>query len=114
VLRTKILKFNSWLMYRLANINASAWVFYALVFLVIETLNFEVPKSPLGWINFCVQTLYQGAALPLCAFVAKVEGQETRRMIREMHEWLCETKDMEHEEIRLLHEESRCPFLRKK
>lgn len=79
-------RFNYWLMSALANANATAWAFYLLLFAVLKALTYQHPTDTIGWINYIVQTLYQGTALPLISFVAKLEGEKQSRKIDETHE----------------------------
>ena len=79
-------RFNYRLMSALANANATAWTVYVLIFAIIKVWTISPPHSLGEWLNAIVQTLYQGAALPLIAFVSKVSGESTDRKIDEIHE----------------------------
>lgn len=102
----KINNFNFWLMSGLANANATAWTFYLVTFAVLKTLSFQHPADAIGWINFVIQTLYQGAALPLISFVAKLEGAKQAKVILDTHE----TQLKEFAEIKELHTELRSDY----
>ena len=60
--------------------------FWVITVLVLAVLRFQVPGSPLEWIQYAVQTFFQGVALPVLAFVSKKEGDKSRKMNSETHD----------------------------
>jgi phosphotransferase system glucose/maltose/N-acetylglucosamine-specific IIC component len=70
----------------LANSLSTMAMFYGVGFLVVSILFFQMPKSPLEWVQYIVQSFFQGVALPVLAFVAKTEGLKTERILQETHD----------------------------
>jgi len=79
-------KFNDWLANILADWLSTMAMFYAVGFLVLSILFFQMPKTPLDWVQYIVQAFFQGVALPVLAFVAKKEGTKTERILQETHD----------------------------
>jgi hypothetical protein len=98
----KIDAFNYWLMSGLANANATAWTFYLLIFAVLKVWTINPPHSPLEWLNSVVQTLYQGSALPLLAFISKLQGDRQEKKIDETHEASIASRQQAAEERSLM------------
>ena len=87
-LNTKIANF-------LADWLSTMAMFYAITFLVISILFFQMPKTPLEWVQYIVQTFFQGVALPVLGFVSKVESNKTNLIIDDIHsKLLAEIKDL--------------------
>lgn len=70
----------------LAGILSSMWTFWILVALVWGSLLFQLPTGAQGWVQWIVQSFFQGVALPVLAFVAKLEGAKTIKMLQETHD----------------------------
>ena len=82
----KISAFNEWLASRLADALATMVMFFGVTFLTLSILFFQTPKTPLEWVQYLIQTFFQGVALPVLAFVAKIEGQRQQRLLQETHD----------------------------
>ena len=89
----RVNQFNYWLMSGLANANATAWTVYLLVFSIVKVWTISPPHTLGEWLTAIVNTLYQGAALPLISFVAKVEGQKSREESQKNNVLIQETHD---------------------
>lgn len=91
--------FNFKLANKLADMLSTMAMFYLITFLVFSILIFQMPKTPLEWIAFIVQTFFQGVALPVLAFVSKVESEKTNKIITDIYDrtldQLQEIKDMQ-------------------
>lgn len=59
------------------------WIVSGLVFAI---LFWQVPKSPLEWVMYVVQTVFQGIALPVLAIVSKREGAKQSKVLKETHD----------------------------
>ena len=79
-------KFNEWLAGKLADALATMVMFFGVTFLTLSILFFQTPKTPLEWVQYIIQTLFQGVALPVLAFVAKIEGERQRKLLQETHD----------------------------
>lgn len=82
----RLKRFNEWFGEKLSNILSSMGCFYIVVMLVIVPLFYDHPHDLVGWINYVVQTFFQGASLPLLGYVARLAGLITERMLRETHD----------------------------
>ncbi|MFA6075773.1 MAG: hypothetical protein WCV63_07655 [Negativicutes bacterium] len=79
-------KFNAWLAQKLAYWLATVAMFYAVTFLTLSILFFQTPQSALEWVQYSVQTFFQGVALPVLAFVAKISGERQEKILQETHD----------------------------
>jgi len=78
--------FNEWLAGKLADALATMVMFFGVTFLTISILFFQAPRTPLEWVQYIIQTFFQGVALPVLAFVAKIEGKKQQRLLQETHD----------------------------
>ena len=79
-------KFDEWLASKLADALATMVMFFGVTFLTLSILFFQTPRTPLEWVQYIIQTLFQGVALPVLAFVAKIEGERQRKLLQETHD----------------------------
>lgn len=86
----KIDIFNNWLANKLSDYLATMVCFYIVLALVLSILFLQLPRTPLEWIGFVIQTLFQGVALPVLAFVAKISGEKQERLLTETHDAVIE------------------------
>ena len=82
----KMKNFNSYLGDKLAFGLSTMTAFYIVTAFVLIPLLFQTPHDLVGWIQYVVQSLFQGAALPILAYVAKLEGAKTERVLTETHD----------------------------
>ena len=78
--------FNEWFAIKLANALATMVMFFGVTFLTLSILFFQKPTTPLEWVQYIVQTFFQGVALPVLAFVAKIEGNKQQKLLQETHD----------------------------
>lgn len=98
----------------LSDVLSSMCCFWLITVLVLAVLEFQTPHSPLEWIQYVVQTFFQGVALPVLAFVAKKEGDKSRKMNTETHDLVMkEFRDLKdlHEDLTVLMNRPRCAEL---
>lgn len=79
-------KINGWLATKMADYLATMAMFYGVTILTLSILLFQAPRSPLEWVQYAVQTFFQGVALPVLAFVAKISGEQQEKLLRETHD----------------------------
>ena len=105
-------RFNEWLATKLADALATMVMFFGVTFLTLSILFFQAPKTPLEWVQYIIQTFFQGVALPVLAFVAKIEGKKQQKLLQETHdavmtemkeikEMMAEMKNIEIEEKKI-------------
>ncbi len=78
--------FNEWLASKLADALATMVMFFGVSFLTLSILFFQTPRTPLEWVQYIIQTFFQGVALPVLAFVAKIEGNRQQKLLQETHD----------------------------
>ena len=79
-------KFKGWLANKLADYLATMAMFYGVTILTLSILLFQTPRSPLEWVQYIIQTFFQGVALPVLAFVAKISGERQEKLLQETHD----------------------------
>jgi hypothetical protein len=77
---------NQWLAFRLAGALATMVCFYVVLFVVLLPLLWQRPENPILWIIFLSSTVFQAAALPILAVVAKQQGDKSERLLQETHD----------------------------
>jgi len=82
--------FSEWLATKLADALANMVMFFGVTFLTLSILFFQTPHTPLEWVQYFIQTFFQGVALPILAFVAKIEGNRQRKLLQETHDTVME------------------------
>ena len=78
--------FSEWFATKLADALANMIMFFGVTFLTLSILFFQAPKTPLEWVQYIVQTFFQGVALPILAFVAKIESNRQQALLQETHD----------------------------
>lgn len=101
----KIKFFNDKLGEILALFLSSMGCFWIVFALVILPLFVEHPTTFIGWIQYIVQTLFQGVALPVLGYVGRAAGVVAERMAKETHEAVYLTRDTTLEELALIKNE---------
>lgn len=79
-------RFNGWVADRLAAGLSSMECFWLLVAIDWVALILQAPSGAQGWLQYLVQSVFQGVALPVLAFVAVREGSATRTLQQETHD----------------------------
>jgi uncharacterized sodium:solute symporter family permease YidK len=79
--------------------------FYLIFALVIVPLFFSAPQGFLAWVQYLVQSVFQGIALPVLGFVAKNVGESQEKILLETHDTVIEELALVKEELELAKEE---------
>jgi cell shape-determining protein MreC len=98
-------KLNDIIGYKLALWLSTMGCFYIIFALVIVPLFFQQPKGFIGWVTYIVQSVFQGAALPILGYVARVAGEKQENVLNETHDAVMEELAIVKEELGLAREE---------
>ena len=98
-------RFNDWLGDKLARGLSTMECFYIVAILVISILFIQMPKDPLGWVQYAVQAFFQGVALPVLGYVGWKSGERAEKTINGTHAIVMKELKMVQEELRLAREE---------
>lgn len=97
--------FNDWLGDRLAFWLSTMACFYVITALVIVPLFFQRPSGLVGWVQYIVQSIFQGVALPVLGYVARIAGEKQERVVTETHDTVMEELAIVKEELAIAREE---------
>lgn len=100
-------KFNNWLGDKLAFGLSTMAMFYVVSAFVILPLFLQRPHDLVGWIQYIVQSFFQGAALPVLGYVARKAGESQERVLLETHDTVMAEMRVVKEAVRLLHSEQK-------
>ncbi|MGC4378665.1 hypothetical protein WD019_17345 [Fictibacillus sp. Mic-4] len=78
--------------------------FYVVAALVIIPLFFQHPDTLVGWVQYIVQSIFQGVALPVLGYVARIAGENQEKIINETHDAVMEELTLVKEELALARE----------
>ena len=79
--------------------------FYFILALVIIPLFFQHPTGLVPWVQYLVQSIFQGIALPVLGYVARMSGEKQERVVNETHDAVMEELAIVKEELVLAREE---------
>lgn len=94
-------KFRKWmdeLAEAMSNALSSMTMFWIITLLVITPLFFTQPVGLVGWMQYVVSVFFQGVALPVLGYTAKLSGKRTDQIISKIEE-LSEKIDKRTEKI---------------
>jgi len=94
-----IYKFNEWLVNTLATSLSSISFVYICIIIDVTELLLQPPQTIQEWCTFLSQTVIQLVALPVLAFVSKLEGAKSERILRETHDEACEIHKETHSKL---------------
>jgi hypothetical protein len=97
--------FNDWLGNKLAIFLSTMLCFYLIFALVMVPLFFQHPTDLVGWVQYIVQSIFQGVALPILGYVAMKAGENQERVLNETHDTVMEELALVKEELQLAREE---------
>ncbi|MHB1651684.1 MAG: hypothetical protein ACYCVD_04295 [Desulfitobacteriaceae bacterium] len=98
-------RFNRWLGDKLAFGLSTMAAFYIVSAFVLIPLIWQHPEGLIGWVQFLIQSLFQGAALPVLGYVARVAGEKQERVLRETHDTVMAEMAIVKEELALARED---------
>jgi hypothetical protein len=98
-------RFNDWLGNKLAVTLSTMGCFYLIFALVIVPLFFQHPTDLVGWVQYIVQSIFQGVALPLLGYVSMKTGENQEKVLNETHDTVMEELALVKEELQLAREE---------
>lgn len=98
-------RFNNWLGDKLAFGLSTMAAFYIVTAFVLIPLIWQRPDGLIGWVQFLVQSLFQGSALPVLGYVSRIAGEKQEQVLRETHDVTLGEFDMIKEELALAREE---------
>lgn len=104
-IRQMVRRYNDWLGDRLAFWLSTMACFYLISALVLVPLFFQRPQGLVGWVEYVVQSLFQGVALPVLGYVARVAGEKQEKVLNETHDTVMEQLGVLKDELRLAREE---------
>ena len=81
---------------------AAFWIVSASVIL---PLFFQTPHDLVGWVQYLIQSFFQGAALPVLGYVSRIAGERQEKMLNETHDCVMQELDLVKEELALAREE---------
>ncbi len=96
--------FNEWLGDKLAIFLSTMGCFYLIFALVIVPLFFAHPNDLVGWVQYVVQSIFQGIALPILGYVAKKSGDNQENVLNETHDTVMKEFILIKEEMNALTE----------
>lgn len=86
-------RFNQWLGDKLSYILSTMAMFYGVSFLVLATLFFQTPTSPVTWIQYIISVFFQGVALPVLGYTARKSGELQAQLLSETHDTVMSELD---------------------
>ena len=85
-IRRRVSKLNECVAESLADGLSTMWCFWAILFLVTIPLVWQRPDTAYQWAQYLSTAVFQAIALPVLAFVAKVEAKRQIKLLRETHD----------------------------
>jgi hypothetical protein len=80
--------FNLWVGTKISVFLSSMGGFWIILMLTVVPLVKDRPHGLIAWTMYVIQTIFQGAALPLLGYVADRGSKEVGKLIREMHDMI--------------------------
>ena len=71
---------------KLSNALSSMIMFWIITLLVIIPLFWNQPKDLVSWMQYIVSVFFQGVALPVLGYTAKLSGKRTDEIINKIEE----------------------------
>jgi hypothetical protein len=75
---------------KLADILCTMAMFYGVTIFTLSILCFQTPRTPLEWVQYSIQTFFQGVALPVLGLVGKINGERQEKLLQETHDAVME------------------------
>lgn len=100
-----IRRFNDYIGDKLAFGLSTMAAFWIVSAFVVVPLLFQTPHDLVGWVQYLIQSFFQGAALPVLGYVSRVAGEKQERVLRETHDTVMTEMVVVKEELALAREE---------
>jgi hypothetical protein len=75
---------------------------YGVLFLVTIPLRWQTPADLMGWMNWAVQTFFQGIALPILGVSQKIESKKQMALLQETHDISMKSHEELHSKLDLI------------
>lgn len=98
-------RFNDWLGDKISYGLSTMAMFYFVSLLVLAPLLWQHPQGMVGWMQYAISVFFQGAALPVLGYVARISGERQERVLNETHSAVMEELAIVKEELQLAREE---------
>lgn len=98
-------RFNDWMGDKVSFWLSTMAAFWIVTAFVLIPLVWQRPEGLIGWVQFLIQSLFQGAALPVLGYVSRKSGENQERILNETHDTVMEELDMIKDELALAREE---------
>lgn len=98
-------KFNDWLGDKLAFGLSTMEACYIVTAFVVIPLFFQRPHDLIGWVQFLVQSFFQGSSLPLLGYVSRKSGERQERLLQETHDAVMKELKLIRQEFNLMKKE---------
>lgn len=98
-------KLNDWLGDKIAFWLSTMACFYIIGLLCLIPLLFQQPHGMVAWAQYIIQSIFQGVALPVLGYVARMAGEKQDKLMNETHDAVMEELMDVKEELKLAREE---------
>lgn len=98
-------RFNDWLGDKISYWLSTMTMFYIVALLVLAPLLWQRPNGLVGWMQYAIAVFFQGAALPVLGYVARVAGERQERVLTETHDAVMEELSIVKDELRIATED---------
>jgi len=95
-------KLNDLIADRLATWLSTMACFWIIVTMCLIPLFWDQPRDAMAWLLWSESILFQGAALPVLAFVARKEGNRQTTLLQVTHDIAVQERKMMMEELALI------------
>lgn len=98
-------RFNDWIGDKIAYGLSTMTCFYVILVLCLVPLLFQQPRGTVAWAQYIIQSIFQGVALPVLGYVARMAGEKQDKLLNETHDTVMEELAVVKEELKLAREE---------
>ncbi|WP_425801958.1 hypothetical protein ACHOLT_14410 [Desulfitobacterium sp. Sab5] len=98
-------RFNDWIGDKISFWLSTMAMFWIVCAFVLIPLFWQRPEGLIGWVQFLIQSFFQGAALPVLGYVSRKAGENQERILNETHDTVMDELAMIKDELALAREE---------
>ncbi|HVJ48019.1 hypothetical protein [Desulfitobacterium sp.] len=98
-------RFNDWVGDKISFWLSTMAAFWIVCAFVLIPLFWQRPEGLIGWVQFLIQSLFQGAALPVLGYVSRKSGENQEHILNETHDTVMDELAMIKDELALAREE---------